>query len=249
VATGFVVPRDELDPELTLRSSHASVWPEVRVNGLDWIAFDPAPPQQAEQDDDDTPPPSEQSPAAAQPPVEEPPERSDEPNDEVEDPEADTTGLGSVSVWLTRAAIIGGAAILPVAAATTAIVLLKWRRRRRRLRASDPAQRIVGAWANTTDSLVDAGLDIGPAWTDDRIAERATAVAPSVPHEMRRLASSATAMTFGRTEGSGLLVDDAVATSRQVDLAIRAERSRLQRLRWRLSTRSLRRKTRSPVTV
>ena len=129
------------------------------------------------------------------------------------------------------------------------MLLLKWRRRRRRLRATDPAQRIVGAWANTTDSLVDAGLDIGPAWTDDRIAERAGAVAPTVPHDLRRLAASATAMTFGYTERGAALVDDAVATSRQVDLAIRDERSRWRRLRWRLSTRSLRSSTRSPVNV
>ena len=209
VATGFLVPRDRLRSALELRSTDAAVWPEVRVNGMGWLAFDPAPPQEADTDDDETPPPSKQSSAAVQPPDDEQPEPDDEPTDEVDDAEADTAGIGSVSVWLTRGAVIGGTVVLLVVGAISTVLLLKWRRRRRRLRATDPARRIAGAWANTTDSLVDAGLDIGPAWTDDRIAERAGAVAPTVPHDLRRLAASATAMTFGHTERSSALVDDA----------------------------------------
>ncbi len=248
VATGLLVPPDELDSPLTLRSRHAAVWPEVRLIGTGWLAFDPIPAQQAGPDDDTTPPPSEQSPAAAQPPPPEPPERSEEPAEDTTEPEVEATGSGSVSVWVIRAAIAGGAVILPVFAAIATILFVKWRRRRRRLRAADPAQRIVGAWANATDSLVDAGLTIGSAWTDDRIAERANAIAPAIPHDLRRLAAAATSMTFGRTERSRFYVDDAVATSHTVDVAIRSDRSRWQRIRWRLSTRSLRTTTRSPVT-
>ena len=107
----------------------------------------------------------------------------------------------------------------------------------------------MGAWANTTDSLVDAGLTIGPAWTNDRIAEEATAVAAAAPHEMRRLATTATSITFGEESDDWSRADDAIATSRTVDLAIRADRSRWQRIRWRLSVRSLRKATRSPVVA
>ena len=64
---------------------------------------------------------------------------------------------------------------------------------------------------------------------------------------MRRLASTASAITFGEEQHDRLRVDDAVATARTVDLAILADRSRWQRIRWRLSLRSLRRTTRSPV--
>ena len=109
--------------------------------------------------------------------------------------------------------------------------------------------RIAGAWANTTDSLVDAGLTIGPAWTNDRIAEESTGVAPTVPHEMRRLAATATAVTFGEEADEWSRVDDAIATARSVDRAICDDRSRWQRIRWRLSLRSLRRATRSPVVA
>jgi hypothetical protein len=140
-------------------------------------------------------------------------------------------------------------AILPFLLAVGGIVGMKWARRRRRLRGSDPARRIVGAWANTTDSLVDAGLTIGPSWTNERIAEESTGVAPSVPHETRRLAATATAITFGEESDEWSRVDDAVATARNVDRAISADRSRWQRIRWRLSLRSLRRATRSPVVA
>jgi len=129
------------------------------------------------------------------------------------------------------------------------IVGMKWARRRRRLRANDPARRITGAWANATDSLVDAGLTIGPAWTNERIADEGAGVVAAVPHEMRRLAATATAITFGEESDDWGRVEDAVATAHGVDRAISAERTRWQRIRWRLSLRSLRRGTRSPVVA
>ncbi len=87
--------------------------------------------------------------------------------------------------------------------------------------------RISGAWANTTDSLVDAGLAIAPAWTNERIAEQGTAIAPTVPHEMQRLATTATAITFGHADESWDRVDDAVAAWRAVDGSILADRTLL----------------------
>ena len=74
-------------------------------------------------------------------------------------------------------------------------------------------------------------------------------MAPAAPHEMRRLAATATAITFGEESDDWSRVDDAIATARNVDLAILADRSRWQRIRWRLSLRSLRRATRSPVVA
>jgi len=138
---------------------------------------------------------------------------------------------------------------VPVVLAISAIVGVKLTRRRRRRLDPDPASRIRGVWANATDSLVDAGLTIAPSWTDDTIASSATSMAPSVPHEMRRLAAMSTQMTFGSTGRAAALADDAVTTSRAVDRAILAERTRWQRLRWWLSLRSLRRSTRSPVSM
>jgi transglutaminase-like putative cysteine protease len=249
VATGFVVPPGELGSPLGLRSSHAAVWPEVLLDGVGWLAFDPVPSEQTGDTENEPPPPAAQSPAAAQPPIIPPADPATDDETVVVDQETDIGNWQRVQTWLTRGGVVGGALLLPVVTVIAAILGVKWMRRRRRLRDPDPGRRISGAWANTTDSLVDAGLAIAPAWTNDTIAEHGADLAPTVPHEMTRLASTATAITFGHADDGWDRVDDAVAAWRAVDGAIRAERTWWQRVRWRLSLRSLRRRTRSPVVV
>jgi transglutaminase-like putative cysteine protease len=247
VATGFLVPPEAIASPLRLDSGMASVWPEVRFDDVGWVAFDPVPPLEADQDEELDPPPDAQSPAAAQPPIPPPADVVDDLDDDVEAPDAGTDRWSEVRRWLVRGVAVSTLGLLPIFLAVGAILAVKWARRRRRRRHPDPARRICGVWANATDSLVDAGMTIGPSWTDDTIASSAAPLAPTVPHEMRRLASMATQMTFGPTAGAAALADDAVLTSDAVDQAIRFERTRWQRVRWRLSLRSLRRSTRSPV--
>ena len=249
VATGFLVPADELDAPLELRSDHAKVWPEVQLVGQGWLAFDPTPAEETSDEVPAPPPPAAQSPAAVQPPVAPPAERAAEEPAVTPAEEPAASDWETVRTWLVRGSVVAGLALLPFLLAVGGILGVKWSRRRRRLRVDDPARRITGAWANATDSLVDAGLTIGPAWTNDRIADEGTVVAPTAPHEMRRLAATATAITFGEEPDERLRVDDAFVTARTVDLAIRGDRTRLQRIRWRLSLRSLRRATRSPVVA
>jgi hypothetical protein len=145
--------------------------------------------------------------------------------------------------------VVAGGALLPIVTLVAVILGLKWLRRRRRLRAPDPGRRIAGAWANTTDSLIDAGLTIRRSWTNLTIAEHAAALAPTAPVEMRRLAATATAVTFSDEDQDWDRAQDAIAASRSVDAAIRSDLTRWQRVRWRLSLRSLRRPTRSPVVA
>ena len=249
VATGFVVPPDELRAPLDIRSTSAAVWPEVKLVGQGWLAFDPVPAEETSDSESTPPPPAAQSPAAVQPPIPPPTDRASETPAVTPAEQPGTGEWETVRTWVVRAGVIAGLAVLPILVGVGGILGMKWSRRRRRLRANDPGRRITGAWANTTDSLVDAGLTIGPSWTNDRIADEATVVAPSAPHEMRRLASTATAITFGDERDDVHRADDAIATSRTVDLAIRADRTRWERLKWRLSLRSLRKSTRSPVVA
>ena len=249
VATGFVVPPDELRAPLDIRSTSAAVWPEVKLVGQGWLAFDPVPAEETSDSESTPPPPAAQSPAAVQPPIPPPTDRASETPAVTPAEQPGTGEWETVRTWVVRGGVIAGLAVLPILVGVGGILGMKWSRRRRRLRANDPGRRITGAWANTTDSLVDAGLTIGPSWTNDRIADEATVVAPSAPHEMRRLASTATAITFGDERDDIHRADDAIATSRTVDLAIRADRTRWERLKWRLSLRSLRKSTRSPVVA
>lgn len=254
VATGFVVPPDELTAPLVVDSTHATSWPEVRLAdrgpGADpWLAFDPVPPRQEPGEDEPAPPPEAQSPAAAQPPIQPPADDPDDDEDRTTEVVDDRSRWDVIVGWTLRGAAVTSIGLLPLAVVVGTIVLLKWRRRRRRIRLTDPARRIRGAWANATDSLVDAGLTVRPAWTDDRIAVAGAPLAPTARHELRRLAAMAAAVTFGPRDDAWRLVDDAVATSRSIDDAVRTGRTRWQRIRWRLSLRSLRRRSRSPVVV
>lgn len=256
VATGFQVPPEDLQvsPEnvgspLVIDSTHAAAWPEVRLADGRWIAFDPVPVFENSIDDEPTSPPEAQSPAAAQPPTQPPSDESSDDDDKEVVLEPSRGRWERIGIVVLRVGAVTSVALLPLILAIAAILALKWRRRRERLRLPDPARRVRGAWANASDSLIDAGLTVAPAWTDDHIALAAAPLAPAVPHELRRLAAMASEVTFGPTDGAERFVDDATTTSRLIDKAIRADRTRWQRLRWRLSLRSLRRRSRSPIVV
>lgn len=248
VATGFVVPADEATSPLTVSSAHAAAWPEIHVADVGWLAFDPAPESVTGDAAPPAPQPEAQTPAAAQPPVEPParPDTGDTPTDEQVD--AADEGWSRVTTWALRVATAASLIALPAAVALAAIATVKLLRRRRRARHPDPSERVRAAWANATDALVDAGLLIEPSWTDDRIAAMGAPLAGSAPHELRRLATLSTAATFG-APAIPATIDDATAAERRVRAAMAAELNGWHRLRWRLSVRSLRRATRSPIQV
>lgn len=267
VATGFVIDGAEPVPAtVTVRSDHASAWPEVHVVGIGWVAFDPVPTRVATDVTATEPPPRVQSPAAAQPPVAPllPPTDTPEATESADDPVGRST-WSTVLRWLTMVAATTTLVVTPFALAVAVILALKAFRRRRRLRSLDPDERIRGAWAVATDALVDAGLTISPSWTDGDIVAAGTAFVPTVPHELRRLGTMSSTATFAGPHGPARSASvnagpslstasrrptrshDAVAALEQVELALAAGRSRWQHWRWRISLRSLRPATRSPV--
>jgi hypothetical protein len=213
-----------------------------------WIAFDPVP---AEETTDATPPepqPQAQTPAAPQPPIEPP----QEPTNQTTDPDTDTTesdagALSRAALWVARVSVAATILLLPLVIGVGLILGLKFRRRRRRRRRDDPSDRIRGAWASATDGLVDAGISIPVSSTDDEIARRGEPVAPNARRELRRLAVLNSAATYGSPNRPDLLAQDAIHCLDAIDAAIRSSKSRWQRIRWRLSLRSLRSTTRSPV--
>ncbi len=258
VATGFVAGSgsgDDATPvasgeALALSSADAEVWPEVQLSDGQWLAFDPVPAEEATDGAPPPPQPQVQSPAAPQPPIAPPPEPDNEttaPDEATTD--ASTSALSTAIMWVVRASIGVGVLLLPFAAAAAAITGVKYRRRRRRLRAAVPSERIRGAWASATDVLVDAGLDISRSATDGEIVGDSEPLVADAHRDLRRLAALAGAATFGSPEHPVLLADDAAKCLDAVEGSMAAARTRWQRLRWRLSLRSLRPSTRSPVNV
>jgi hypothetical protein len=247
VSTGFAIgPREDASSPLTVRSNHAAAWPEVNVAGAGWLAFDPVPEEPTSDTPTEEPTPELQTPAAAQPPIDPPARPGDtEPEEENEEDEAEPR-WGSLTSWVARASLVVATVAIPALVALAAIVFLKQMRRRQRLQAGSPSEVVRGAWANTTDALVDAGLTIESSWTDDRIAAMGAPLVGTAPHDLRRLATMSTAATFGPTASSDE-VTDATKTERLLRVAVAARLTRWQRLRWHVSLRSMRRATRSPV--
>ncbi len=248
VATGFRVDAAARGAVIQLRSSDARVWPEVRLADGHWLSFDPVPPDEASDLAEPAVEPQVQTPAAPQPPVIPPPEPSnDTPLTDESGGDATGGALSSAVLWLVRGAAAAGVLLVPLLIVVGVIVGLKRGRRRRRLRAPAPEDRIRGTWAVATDSLVDAGLSIERSATDAEIAHDGAPLAPTAAPELLRLATLSSAVTFGEPPRPDLLADDARTCLDQVERSLGAAFTRWQRIRWKLSPRSLRRGTRSPV--
>jgi hypothetical protein len=248
VAIGFEVPVDDLTSPLDLRSNHTSVWPEVNFVDVGWVPFNPVPATVTADTSEPQIPPEAQAPAAAQPPIAPPADRS-ATDEEVDDTGSEVAGgWADWRTWAVRIGVATGLALLPIALGVATILSVKAHRRRRRRHAPSASECVRGMWANTTDALVDAGLTINTSWTDDHIAVHGADVAPAAQHEMRRLAALATSATFG-PPADHTSAANAAHTELLVTDAIASRLTRWQRWRWRLSLRSLRRSTRSPVVV
>jgi hypothetical protein len=259
VATGFLVggsTRNELNDglapgePLVLTSADAAIWPEVQLTDGRWIAYDPVPAQEAT---DGTPPPPEpqvQSPAAPQPPIAPPPEPDNQTANTDTTTQQNTQGaLSTVVTWTARGAVGALAVALPFVIAAALILALKHRRRRRRLEAREPVDRVRGAWASATDALVDGGLDIESSHTDAEISAHGEPFVADARRELHRLAAMSSAATYGTPQHPDLLAEDAATCLERIEASMSDTRTRWQRLRWRLSLRSLRAATRSPVVT
>ncbi len=83
--------------------------------------------------------------------------------------------------------------------------------------------------------------------TNNEIALDAAGQVPTAHRELQRLATLASATTFGSPVRPDLLAEDAAVCLGHVETSMAEDRTRWQRFRWRLSLRSLRSKTASPV--
>ncbi|MFK8026012.1 MAG: transglutaminaseTgpA domain-containing protein [Ilumatobacter sp.] len=247
IATGFQIDDARASADsFTITSADARTWPEVRIEDR-WIAFDPVPESEASDATAEEPEPQQQTPAAPQPPTPPPPETAEDP-EVVDDNQnnADADGLPTVARYALVTGAVVGLASIPVLLVVLLILGIKWRRRRRLLHGA-PGERIRGAWKVATSRLIDGGLTIGQATTNDEIAAVGAESIPEAQRELNRLARLSNAATFGQPIREDLLAEDAATCLDHVEASMAEQRSWYERLRWRLSLRSLRRSTASPV--
>lgn len=236
VVMGFVAESD-VDPAqtVTFTGEDMTAWIEISTSE-GWMAINPNPelrPIPQEQPDDPNevafpqsavePPPAEQS-KLDDAPV---PEAAEEEEPETTDPTAQAI-LAAISVSSWVLLILG-----ILASPLIAIAWLKRRRRRRRESASQNRDRVIGAWEQLHDVLVDHQKEITPQMTRNEIAE--TSGLPQV----RLLADLGNHAQYARDAVSDRDADQAWREVNAVELELGASTSLWQRLRVKFSLRSL----------
>jgi Transglutaminase-like superfamily len=161
VASGFRIPIGNGATSLhegsyTVRTADAWSWVEIPVSGLGWVVLDPSPTTYAGQT-----PPRGGTTAPSPSPTPTPSQNaqlthSNQGGHNVAAPNPPTHGTG---LSATAAAIIV-LAVLAFVALLLVLILVgrKQVRARRRRRGGDPRRRLLGAWQESIDVLVEAGL-------------------------------------------------------------------------------------------
>ena len=247
VAVGFTP--GTYDPALdvfhvTTKEAHA--WPEVHINGLGWVAFEPTPgrfepnptnytgtynPQANPVLATTTTTTSAAEPAAPGTPTTKPPKAENDPF------QNDTSSSGGGWLrWLVKA----GAGVLFLAVLLTLPPALKRRRRSRRRRAGPARARVAGAWSEALDRLREAGTAPAATLTPMEFArDGARSVAGGVGAPMNHLARIFTKASYSPGDPSEEEVSQAWAEVETLTKALDSGDSFLGRWRRRLNPATL----------
>jgi transglutaminase-like putative cysteine protease len=244
IATGYNLEATTVTA--TIQTDDAAAWAEVRVAD-GWAIVNVVPEVSESTEPEDIPAGQPETPPAAQPIDQGQVDQTDqnEPVDAALPPE-ETPGWSGVRVWVLRGGLFTGLLLWPV---LLFAVIVTWKklRRRRGLKAADPARRVSTAWTLATDALVDAGATLQNSDTNAELVEAGVKMQPAAGPPLGRLQRHADAVTFATTSCDPKRAEDAVDQLKLVESSIRNSSSRWWRWKWWLSTRSLRRKTQSPL--
>jgi hypothetical protein len=232
--------------EIVFTGEDMLAWVEINLQGLGWVPFFPTPPQdrtpdaakmQEEQKQNSQvvpPPPQEAKPS--QPPDADLEAGTKLDAKEVEPPEEPVVR----GPWL-YVSLGSGLLVLALFLAMFLVVVAKNRRSRRRERSGPPARRVVAGW----DELIDRMSDLGePVLVNGTRLETAALADPAARGAVLMLARQADEAAF-----SNGYIDESQAKQswhwlRQADAALRHRRTAWQRLKAKLTRRSLKQRKR-----
>ncbi|HET7488117.1 MAG TPA: transglutaminaseTgpA domain-containing protein [Acidimicrobiales bacterium] len=227
--------RDRATGELVVRAHDAHAWPEVRFEGIGWVAFEPTPTDaRAAAEAADLGDPA--TPGAVRPGL--PATAAISPVPPTTLPDAHpgahggAAGAGRHTVADRVGASAAGLAALVLLAA--AAVLAAKEARRRRQRSGPPAERVAGAWSASLDRLAEAGLAV-PAHLAAAEVAGVESLPPGVAGALVPLAASANAARFSGQSVGDADADAAWAAHGAVAVALRDGRSLPSRARLTLS--------------
>ncbi|QKS11800.1 transglutaminase domain-containing protein [Curtobacterium sp. Csp1] len=220
----------------TFRGSDVTARIEVDTAQYGWVMLDPNPVvREIPEEQDQTPQPVTRPETVVPPP---PVEQQDQ--DRQAPPQSDRSTppvqplwlqvLLAVLPWVLGVLALAALVLLPF----VVVVLLKRLRRRRRRRAPTPRGRIVGAWDEYRDALVDRGHDV------TRAATRKEAVVGAPGEGGTGLAALADRAVFGPDDPDDRIASRMWSATEEAVRSLRTGRNRRQRWRAAVSVRSLR---------
>jgi hypothetical protein len=239
IAVGYRVPDDQTGSDVTITTADAHVWPEVRFAGIGWVDFEPTSKNVSSANVPQTT--TTTLPAGQKAAV-------DETQRQVS-----STGTGKAlhAPHHTSAAARGFEIIVLLAVllvvCAVGVVFAKSQRRRRRRNASTPAKRVIGAWNEVTDRLVEHGIAVTPSLTSEEVVERADG---HIPESSRVAIASMPPLVsvalFAPFEPPDVAVDRAWKLEASVRTGLEQSRSLPVRLRSIIDPRPLFRGARLP---
>lgn len=243
VVVGYKVVEEvdgELRPLEFVTSADYHAWVEVRLDGLGWVAIDPTPrPGDVPLPDRPTEVPATtiapQQPSGGQSTPEEA-----GPSEGL--PEIDPTDDSLGSRVVATVAVVVGAVALIAAVVVLAIVVTKARRRRARRNAPTPADRVVGAWDEVVDRLLEMQFPIGSSMTPrdvERVGRATYGAATTEP--LAQLVPAVSRAVFAQDEPTADAAELAWQRTEQFERNLKTALTRRQRIRTRLSLRPFRR--------
>jgi hypothetical protein len=215
-----------------------SAWIEVDTADYGWVTIDPNPPVRAIPEEVPEVPTSVSRPQSVVPPRIIEPERQIEqtPQDTQQDDQAELPEWVLIALFVAQVTGWVALGIAILVSPFLVIIAAKVRRRRRRKRAASPLARISGGWAEYRDAIVDHGGTPPVAATRREVAASVGGTQPAI------LAAIADRAMFAPRSPSDEEADKVWKAVTELSAGLGAGATRWQRLKARVSTRSLRRR-------
>jgi hypothetical protein len=219
----------------SVTGSDVSAWIEVNTAQYGWVTIDPTPEAREIPEED----PEDNAQVARPQTIVPPPVVENERFDRQTTPDSQQELPADLNpVLLVLLAVAKGlGVVLLIAAIVLApfafIIAAKIRRRRLRRRAPDTLQRISGGWQEFEDSVIDHGLSPAASATRSEVA----AIAGGVQSQV--LAAVADRAIFAPDEPLEADADSVWRAVDELQASLDADLTRWQRLRARISVRSL----------
>jgi transglutaminase-like putative cysteine protease len=232
VAVGYLLNKDRRDGDTyRVRSGDAHAWAEVNLAGYGWVTFEPTDPARRPANapkKDPTETPAENN----------KPQENSKASEPAEDPNLPKLASGELTfVDWALFVLIGLGAIVVLIPVTTAIE--KFRRRRTR-RSGSRAARIVGAWQQVTDKLIEHGVPVSASSTVHEVSKEARErIGDAGTGSLAVLAPIVTSAVFNPAEPDDNAVTEAWQLESQLRRELRKARSPLLTIRAWLDPRPL----------